>query len=647
MNPACREPSRRGFDTRGVRGALGITVFGLSALVGARSAAKGDEGSDAVAAAARENAVRMERFIVSATRVERNPWRYVALPGFEVLTRASDEKTTWWLDSLQRGLWLQNDLMPKDWLPAAPVPYMVIIDDENLDVAPLGQPHSQPIILHAPKDALTWGQLAEKTNLATEPIGAFDEDTTAVNTNLYTADTKILAYGSISLERLQRCSPPLPRWLMAGLLGKDAGVLREGFDLFTDPDQGAFRWTKSWIRKAVGPGTLWISLDQTKELITRLGRVKWPKIEMLHLGRLFSEDPPPEEDLALWESEAALFVRWGLMGPGRDEPALSHAFLELVRRARTEPVTERVFTECFGFGYEAMEGKLDTYLREVVARPMTVYIDMPITFPRTAMKEATADQIGRILGDWLRMQGISLRDSDPFVSREFLFASGRMLERAYRDDNGLPPDVQPPTGGTTATAAPRNSTLGAPVAMKPFVVSADRIHDVSLLAVYGLYEHDMGEDAKARQFLESAVKLGAVRPRAHLVLAELRYLEAGKNPQGARGGISAQQAASILEPIQSIPRTPEAAHLVVETWSHCDSKPTSGDVPPIADGVAHFPRDTDLAYSSASILAQAGFGAEAGALIDKGLVFVSRQSTRDYFEQLRATLGTPPGAAEK
>jgi hypothetical protein len=59
MNPACREPSRRGFDTRGVRGALGITVFGLSALVGARSAAKGDEGSDAVAAAARENAVRM------------------------------------------------------------------------------------------------------------------------------------------------------------------------------------------------------------------------------------------------------------------------------------------------------------------------------------------------------------------------------------------------------------------------------------------------------------------------------------------------------------------------------------------------------------------------------------------------------------
>jgi len=626
---------------------MGALALGLLVLCGAPAVARADGGADAAAAAARENAVRMERFIVSATRVERNPWRYVALPGFEVLTRASDEKTTWWLDSLQRGVWLQNDLMPKDWLPAPPVPYMVIIDDENLDVAPLGQPHSQPIILHSPKDALTWGQLAEKTNLATEPIGAFDEDTTAVNTNLYSADTGILAYGSISLERLQRCSPPLPGWLLAGLLGKNAGVLREGFDLFTDPDQGAFRWTKSWIRKAVGPGTLWISLEQTQELIDRMKKEKWPKIEMLHLGSLFSEDPPPEENVALWESEAALFVRWGLMGPGRDEPALSRGFLELVRRARTEPVTERVFSECFGFGYEAMEGKLDTYLREVVARPTTVYIDMPITFPRTALKEATADQIGRILGDWLRMQGDSLRDSDPYVSREFLFASGRMLERAYRDDNGLPPDVQPPTGGTTASASPQNSALGAPVSMKPFVVSADRIHDASLLAVYGLYEHDVGDDAQAQRFLETAVKLGVTRPRARVVLAELRYLEATKNPKGPQGGISSRQAALILEPIQSVPRTAEVAHLIVDTWSHCDSKPTVEEMPLVKDGVADFPRDTDLAYSSASILAQAGFGAEAGALVDKGLVFVSRQSTRDYFEQLRATLGAPPSPPPK
>jgi len=47
--------------------------------------------------------------------------------------------------------------------------------------------------------------------------------------------------------------------------------------------------------------------------------------------------------------------------------------------------------------------------------------------------------------------------------------------------------------------------------MKPFVVSASRLHDPELLAVYGLYEHDTGDDGKAREFLEAAAKAGAVR----------------------------------------------------------------------------------------------------------------------------------------
>jgi len=599
---------------------------------------RADGGADEIAAAARDTAIRMQRFIVSATRIEKNPWRYASFPGFEVLTRASEEKTRWWLDSLQRGMWLQNDLMPKDWLPGSPVPYTVIMDESDLDGTPFGQPHSQPINLHAPVDALTWGQLADKTNLSTEPIGAFDEDTTAINTNLYDADTKILSYASISLERLQRSSPPLPKWLIAGVLGKNAGILREGFDLFTDPDQGAFRWTKSWVRKAVGPGTLWISLDQTQQLLYRIHKEKWPKIELLHLQRLFAEDPPPDESLSLWESEAALFARWGLMGPGHEDPAMSHAFLELVRRARSEPVTEKVFTECFGFGFEVMEGKLDAFLREVVARPTNVYVDMPINFPRAEMKEATADQIGRILGDWLRMQGDSFHDKDPILSREFLSASGRMLERAYRDDNGLPPDVQPETGGTRPAARPQDGSFGAPVSMKPFVVAADRIHDPRLLAVYGLFEHDTGNDPKAREFLESAVKQGAMRPRAYVVLAELRYAAAITHPLGADGTISAEQAASVLEPLQSVyqhPTLPEVFELLAETLNHCGAKPGNREVAMLVEGVARFPRDTDLAYNSAALCARGGYNAEAGQLIDKGLVFAARESTRDYFEQLR------------
>jgi hypothetical protein len=55
----------------------------------------------------------------------------------------------------------------------------------------------------------------------------------------------------------------------------------------------------------------------------------------------------------------------------------------------------------------------------------------------------------------------------------------------------------------------------------------------------------------------------------------------------------------------------------------------------LVEGVARFPRDTDLAYNSAALCARGGYNAEAGQLIDKGLVFAARESTRDYFEQLR------------
>ena len=52
----------------------------------------------------------------------------------------------------------------------------------------------------------------------------------------------------------------------------------------------------------------------------------------------------------------------------------------------------------------------------------------------------------------------------------FLGLAGRMLERAYREDNGLPPDVDVPHGEHAAPSS-QASTLGPAVAMKPFVVT--------------------------------------------------------------------------------------------------------------------------------------------------------------------------------
>lgn len=585
----------------------------------------------------------MQRYIVSATQVDKNPWRYTSVPGYEVITRAPDEATFWWVDGLRRGLCLEDNVLPADWLPKAPMPYTVIIDDTNLDTVKGSLIHSQPIVFESPSDALTWGSLSDRTSVWADHFEAHDHDTYAIESNVYGVETRTSAC-VIGLERVTRCTPALPKWLLVGLLGQTCGVFREGFMPIIYSEQGAL------IRQASGPGTLWVSLDETARLLKVLRKEKKPKIAMPPLGMLFAEAPPTGAGYALWESEAGLFARWGLMGPGHDNPAMSRAFLELVRRARREPVTEKVFSECFGFGYAAMELKLADFLKDVLAQPTTVELDMPGRFDEPDLSEATADQIGRILGDWLRMEGDSLRKQDPELAGEFLHAAGRMLERAYRDDNGLPPDVEPSHAGTQLAKPSPNASYGSAIVMKPFVVAATHIHDPGLLAVYGLYENNVGDNAKARELLEAAAKEGVVRPMVYLVLAQMRYSEAIAKPLGPAGRLSPEQAASITEPLRTAlgyPALPGVYGMIVDTWSRCEARPGKQEIDEIVDGVSRFPRNIPLTYRSALLCVQSGYAAEGARLIDRGLLFAGDGGSRGYFERLRSALAPQETPAEK
>jgi len=128
-------------------------------------AARADQGAEADASAEYGRVVMMQRYIVSATRIDKNPWRYASFPGFEILSRADDDATAWWIDANRRGWWFENEVMPKDWLPQSPVPYTLIIDDTNLETVPIGEFHSQPITFRSPADALTWGELSGRTRV--------------------------------------------------------------------------------------------------------------------------------------------------------------------------------------------------------------------------------------------------------------------------------------------------------------------------------------------------------------------------------------------------------------------------------------------------------------------------------------------------
>lgn len=126
--------------------------------VAALAATSGDSTATGTAALATTgHTIVLPSYVVSAMRVQKSGWRYAALPGFEVLTRASEDETNWLLDALRRGQWLEDHVLPSDWLSAAPVPYTVIIDDADLKKIRSTQMHAEPIVFSEPPDAFTWG----------------------------------------------------------------------------------------------------------------------------------------------------------------------------------------------------------------------------------------------------------------------------------------------------------------------------------------------------------------------------------------------------------------------------------------------------------------------------------------------------------
>jgi hypothetical protein len=604
-----------------------LLVAAVGLMLGAP--ARADEATAKAEAAARQGAYRMQRFIVSAARVDK-PWRYAQVPGFEILSRASPQATAAMLDSLQRGLWLQNDVLPKEWLPKPPVPYTIIIDDTDLTTIPLGQPHSSSINLVSPVDAESWGPLAQGALIWSDQLPAYDGDTLAFSTNVFGIDMAGMTYGSVSMERLGRCAPPLPKWLIAGILGQNSGVFREGFVPLIS--KGMFG--PGWIHAATGPGTIWISLEETKRLASQ------PTVTVPPLADLFSETPPSAENVAVWESEAALLIRWALLGPGSENPVLVQAFRDFVHRSSHEPMTEALFKQCFGYGYDKMESDLAIYLKTVVGKPLTIQLDMPSGFPKPILFPATPDQIGRILGDWLRMEGVSLREKDPDVSKDSLYFAGRTILRAYREDNGLIHHADPAAGVDEPSPTPLPAS-GPATALD---LSADKVRDPRLLSVLGLYAHDAGNNKKAREFLGAAAVDGVTRPRVYFVLAELRLKLAIGKPEWRDGKISASQASTILVPLrvalQAAPSA-DAYRLLVDLWAHSEAKPSEQDVAELATGVDSFPRDMELTYNTALICAQHGYPKVASKLIEKGLLFATTDANRQHFELMRESLDLP------
>ena len=528
------------------------------------------------------------------------PWRYAELPGFEILSRCSDRTTRELVEMHVRLHRLLELLLPERLQLSFTVPRTLIFYDEALQSAA-----SREVIASMMKTARKgappsadpiggdFGPLGRRATLLPTPfvrvsflpnLRLWDKDAMTVFSIVrdggYDPDRLVLTRDYLQYLLLNR-APALPWWFVSGVLA-----------LYNHTEYNA-------DSLSLGPIT-WISETVTDALKDNPKNAPAP----LPLAEFFSGAPPvgtPEGEARrkIWIAQGALVVRWALDGR---TPAQRAAFVEFVDRA-VHHVTSEEFQRGFGVDFATADAQLAAYLPAAVRKTVTLRPARPWKAPVVTLRNANEAELARIKGDWERLEVGFVRQQTPELAGKYLEQARRTLRHAYDRE----------------------------------------VRDPRLLATMGLCECDAGDDAAAREFLESAARLGPLRPRAGYELARLRFAEADAHPEGAAGRISATQVAQVFTPLFAVreqaPAIPEIYELIAQVWSRSAFQPTRAHLDVLEDGVRLFPRRGSLIYRTALLYAERGFPLEAIELVRLGLVVTTDAAERDRFTQLAARLG--------
>ena len=549
-------------------------------------------GSQILAEVPTSDVTVMDKIIVEATRPDTppgplsfffrpNPWVYVSVGDYEILSRCDSEQTVAVARHIAHSLIQNKVFLPPTYLPPLATPMSLIMFNQAASPAMQALiPNSFDFV-----DSADFGIYHYAFGMAAGGSDVADFDTHSAVQNregkrwLYAGGG--LGRGPIPtglLFQLSQCRPALPLWYQYGFIGPC----------------GIFRITNSGSNVIIACAS-WISEAQTGKVISeykKTGRLPTlpPIGDLLRMqpngeGHFASDWPSPEI-----MAEAALFVRWGLYEHPHasldDQIARRKIFMNFVERSRTEPATEQLFRECFGFGYTEMQERLSRYLVGPALEAIDT-LQSPIIssdpdhpdFPNLSCTEASPSQIARIIGDWERMEGDRRKNVDPTLSSLFLKRAGITLHRCY--DEGE--------------------------------------RDPRFLAVLGLYDVDVGAKSEALPILDVATKAGVKRPAAYSALAELRLEEAGAHPQAPGARFSADQLASVLSPLfvtrKSSRLDAKGYQLIAKAWFQSAEKPSLRNLAVLDEGLKLYPFDSELADDSSKTYERWGYEKESAAII--------------------------------
>ncbi len=501
-------------------------------------------------------------------------WQYAEVLGFEVLTQASTEETQLVISALYRGRVLT---LPVEWRPKITTPTVVIIFNQPPDRAnptgPVGQ------IRKSGEAQAHWTNIIKRTMP--------DRELFALNMwGGRIRYTSVFRYDLATLLALR--APAAPAWLQAGLFGQygiyfeDVGY-REGDDRVrlyraqwsssSELKQARALWPKiqEVMKERAGATVLELSAALSRSPLAK--EIAAVTQMLVPLEQLWTDSPKYQDpaEQRRWEATCALFTRWAFFA---DEGKHAASFWRFAAAASSRPVNEALFTTYFGLSYDDLRVRLGGYFPQAANE----YPEYPVTAPKLSsvkLRDATAAESGRLLAEWYRGEATALASRMPEVAIRYHEQASRVLERAYARSGS----------------------------------------DPELVATFGLYEYDSGHLDHARELLESAQKLSAVRPLAYLRLAQLRFDALTKISSGGGTGLTRQEASEVMDPLMKAaghsPPLAAVYELMVQVCERGPEKPAREVVAKLVEAGRLFPRQTELLAKIARVLEQHGFTTEA------------------------------------
>jgi hypothetical protein len=396
------------------------------------------------------------------------------------------------------------------------------------------------------------------------------------------ADPTGLVYTRLHMQfMLQRCTPTPPTWLVAGMLRLFEDLEIRDRDIVVRPF--------TWPTAADGENPHSTSDDV-------------PKI--LAMADMFASARPTQDandssGAAQLAAQSALLIRWALDANDRNR---RDGFWKLVSSATRGPVDDTMAKSCLGLDLIELRDRLREYLPTAMKTRFRLRADKLAPLPKLEIEDATPTQIGRIIGDWDRLEAKYVSTDHPEFAPLYFKLAHHAIDEGRRSEP----------------------------------------NDPGLCAVAGLLQTDEKNDVMAQPFLQLAADAKIIRPRVYVDLARLRYRQALEHPAQADGRLSALQANSILSLLATahaqLPPLADVYVLTAEVWNHSHANLEPQNLAMLENAIGQFPEDVRLLYLVALLEVNHGSRENAGDYIDRGLRVSRTEAIRIRFQQLKDAL---------